>query len=271
MKKLNKLFLLVLLPLLSVSCIVDDDENTGLQGIEDTPILVGFKKSVAVETYFEDLGPITSNYPVDILGGNAGALASSDLTVNYEIDPSSTAVEGNEFDFIDNSGQLTIGAGQSFALFPLTINTGNFDPDAPTVLVLKLKSVSGADSSVVSSINDELRITFVGCLADMEGLYNVTTVRLSDNNTYNIGPSFLEQIDVNTFLTETTGQFALQTTFSVICGEITIEAQNLGGIYSNQVEGTGTVEDNGDFVIEYTITPLFADPFVAYRSTYIKL
>ncbi|WP_452222886.1 hypothetical protein [Lacinutrix chionoecetis] len=269
MKKLNKLFLLLMLPLFCVSCIVDDDENTGLQGIENTPIIVGFKKSVAVETYFEDIGAVESQYPLDILGGNAGVLSSTDLVVTYEIDPASTATEGVEFDFIDNSGTLTIPAGSSFTQFPLSVNTGGFDPDSPTVLILKLKSVNGG---VVSSINDELAITFVGCLADLEGNYSVTTVRLSDNTTYNIGTSFLEEIGTNTFLTETTGQFGLQTTFSVICGAITIEAQNLGGIYSNQVEGTGSVDPvTGDFVIEYTITPLFADPFVAYVSTYINL
>lgn len=259
-----------MLPLLSASCIVDDDENLGLEGIENSPVAVGFTNSVAVETYFTDIGAIESFYPLDILGGNSGALSDTDLVVSYEIDPASTATVGNEFDFVDNSGQLVITAGNSFTLFPLLVNSGGFDPDVPTELILKLKSVTGGNS-IVSSINDELRITFVGCLAQQEGNYNVTTVRLSDNNNYNIGTSFLEEIGVNTFLTGTTGQFGLRTTFSNICGTITINAQNLGGIYSNQVEGTGSVEANGDFVLNYTITPLFGDPFVAYRSTYIKL
>ena len=271
MKNLNKLFILLIIPFLSVSCLVEDDENTGLQGIENSPTAVGFRSSVAVETYFEDIGAVDSEYPLDILGGNSGVLPTEDLLVNYTIDPASTAVEGNEFDFVDTSGILAITAGTTFAQFPLIVNTGNFDAETPTELILKLTDVSGGNS-IVSANNDELRITFVGCRASMEGTYDVTTIRLSDNNTYAIGPSFLEEIAVNTFLTETTGQFGLQTTFSVICGAITIDSQNLGGIYSNQVSGTGQVDpDTGDFVIDYRITPLFADPFVAYTSTYIKL
>jgi len=271
MKNLNKLFILLIIPFLSVSCLVEDDENTGLQGIENSPTAVGFRSAVAVETYFEDIGAVNSEYPLDILGGNSGVLPSEDLLVNYSIDPSSTAMEGNEFDFVDTSGVLTIPAGSSFAQFPLVVNTGNFDAETPTELILKLTDVSGPNS-VVSANNDELRITFVGCRADLEGTYDVTTVRLSDNTTYAIGPSFLTELATNTFQTETTGQFGLVTVFTVICGEITITSQNLGGIYSNQVSGTGSIDaDTGDFIIDYRITPLFADPFVAYTSTYIKL
>ena len=271
MKNLNKLFILLILPFLSVSCLVDDDENTGLQGLESSPIAVGFTNAVAVETYFEDIGPVNSEYPLDVLGGNGGVLNTEDMQVSYTIDPASSAVEGTEFDFVDTSGVLTIPAGTSFAQFPLIVNTGGFDPVTPTVLILKLNDVTGGNS-IVSSLNDELRITFVGCRATMEGFYDVTTTRLSDNTTWAIGTSFLTETSVNNFLAETTGEFALTMAFNVICGEITINAQNLGGLYSNQVEGTGSVDpDTGDFVINYTITPLFADPFVAYTSTYIKL
>ena len=271
MKNLNKLFILLIIPFLSVSCLVEDDENTGLQGIENSPTAVGFRSAVAVETYFEDIGAVDSEYPLDILGGNSGVLPTVDLQVNFTIDPASTAVEGNEFSFVDTSGILTIPAGTTFAQFPLIVNTGNFDAETPTELILKLTDVSGGNS-IISANNDELRITFVGCRASMEGTYDVTTVRLSDNTVYAIGPSFLTESATNTFVTETTGQFALITVFTVICGEITITSQNLGGIYSNQVEGSGSVDpDTGDFHLDYTITPLFADPFVAYMGDYIKL
>lgn len=268
MKNFKKLSVLLLAMLVSVSCIVDDENDNGFQSSIYT---VGFSKNTAVETYFEDEGVVLSKYPLDVLGGNSGINTSSDIIVNYVIDPASSATEGVEFDFVDNSGQLTIPAGLSFTEFPLNVNTGNFQPDAPTKLILQITSTNTANSNV-STVNDILEITFVGCLSNLAGDYNVTTLRLSDNTTFNIGQSTVTETSVNNYVMPTTGQFNLPTTFNVICGEIIIESQNLGGQFSNQVEGSGSVDPiTGDLIINYTITPLFSDPFVAYKSTYIRL
>lgn len=284
MKNLKKLLFLIALPLISVSCIVDDDENTGMQGAENSPIGVGFSQSVALESYFEDIGSITAEYPVNILGGNSGALSPVDIQVSYEIDPNSTAEEGVEFDFVSTSGTLTIPAGSSFGQFPLIINTGGLDPDMPTELILNLTSTSTSDS-YVSSINDQLVITFVGCQSSLNlELYNVVTTRDSDGAVVNFGTQDIRITDPNTFITRSTGLWGVGTiaadqglTFTDVCGELTINSQNLAqGTYSNQVYGTGTnnfagtVDPvTGNFTLMYTIT--FAAGNQNYTSVYTKL
>lgn len=283
MKNLKKLMILLIVPFLSVSCIVEDDENTGLQGAENSPIAVGFNNSVALESYFEDIGPITKEYPVNVLGGNSGYPSSTDLVVSYTIDPSSTAVEGSEFDFVDTSGSLTIPAGSTFAQFPLIINTGGLDPDMPTELILKLESVSGADS-YVSSLNDELKITFVGCQSTLNLFtYNVVTTR-DDGAVVDFGTQDIRIAAPNTFITRSTGLWAVGSiaddqglTFTDICGDLTITGQNLAqGTYSNQVTGTGangaagTVDPlTGNFSLSYSIT--FSAGDATYTSVYTKL
>tara|TARA_R110002012_G_scaffold160895_1_gene322856 strand:+ start:12869 stop:13720 length:852 start_codon:yes stop_codon:yes gene_type:complete len=283
MKNLNRLLILLALPLICVSCIVDDDENTGLQDAVNSPIGVGFSASVALESYFEDIGPITKEYPVNVLGGNSGYLSSTDLVVNYDIDPSSTATEDAEFSFVDTSGTLTIPAGSSFAQFPLIINTGGLDPDMPTELILNLTSVSG--DAYVSSINNVLRITFVGCQSTLNNnTYNVVTTRDSDNAVVNFGTQDIRITDPNTFITRSTGLWAVGTiaadqglTFTDVCGDLTINAQNLcQGTYSNQVTGTGanssagTVDPlTGDFTLKYSVT--FSAGDQTYTSVYTKL
>lgn len=284
MKNFKKLLILIALPLISVSCIVDDDENTGFEGLESSPIGVGFSQSVALESYFEDIGAVNKDYPVNILGGNAGALSPVDIVVNYVIDPNSTAVEGAEFDFVDTSGSLTIPAGSSFGQFPLIINTGGLDPDMPTELILNLTSTSTNDS-YVSSINNQLKITFVGCQSTLnEELYNVVTTRDSDGAVVDFGTQDIRITDPNTFITRSTGLWDVGTiaddqglTFTDVCGDLTINSQNLAqGTYSNQVYGTGTnnfagtVDPvTGNFTLHYTIT--FSAGNQNYTSVYTKL
>ena len=139
MKKLNKLFLLLVLPLLCVSCLVDDEDDQGLQGIQNSAYTVGFNSSSTLQSYFVDVGAVNIDVPVNVLGGNSGVLLSSDVAVTYTVDPTSTAVEGNEYSLTGSS--FTIPAGTTFGNLPIQINTGGLDPDQPTTLILKLTNI----------------------------------------------------------------------------------------------------------------------------------
>lgn len=267
------------LSFLAVSCLVDDEADVNFG---NGPYVIGFKSDVAIETYFTDEGTVTKEYPVNVLGGSDGTLIDKDITVTYEIDPSSTAVEGNEFDFVTTGGSLTIPAGQSFVGFPLKINTGNFNPTEKTELILTLTATS-SDDAVVSAINNKLSITFVGCLSVInEFTYDVVTTR-SDGAVYNVSTESFTVLGVNEFLSESTGGFGPGGVrgsyvppapyngfkFVDVCGELTIPSQNLIGYYSNLVYGTGSVDPvTGDIIFHYTIT--FSDGNSEFESVFTK-
>lgn len=282
MKKTIKTIIgLLLFTTLLNSCVVDDTADVRF---DQSPRVIGFKNDVAAESFFEDIGPVQTNYPVDVLGGEDGTLLEEDLTFNFEIDPASTATEGQEFNFVDNSGTLTIPAGKDFVNFPLEVLTGGLDPNAPTVLVLKLTSTN-SDNSVISSLNDTLEITFVGCQSTVnESQYQVTTIRQSDDLLVKSGVESISMVDVNVFKTESTGPFGPDSAggpigpnpddqgfvFRDICGDITIDSQNLVGAFSNQVSGSGIVDpDTGD--ITFTVFITFGEDIETYIATYEKL
>lgn len=287
MRTLKIIFSSIVLSFLAVSCIVDDETDVNFG---EGPYVIGFENALAVESYFTDEGTITKQYPLNVLGGSDGSPTEEDITVTYEIDPASTATEGVEFDFVTTGGTLTIPAGQSFVNFPLKINTGNFNLTEKTELILKI-TATNSDNAVVSALNNTLAITFVGCLSTLDqNTYVVTTVRGDGAVVTNGVTETLTLIDVNTFRTESVGAFGPSSAggpisppanyngfiFSDICGEITVQSQNLGGYYSNLVfgNGTATVPDGtvdpatGDIIISYTIT--FAAGNQTYVSTYVK-
>ncbi|MBQ0769829.1 MAG: hypothetical protein KBT58_11085 [Bizionia sp.] len=276
MKNIKILLLVLTLSALNFSCLVDDEDEGGLQGIENSAYLIGFAKKTENESYFVDEGAIVKNYPVSILGGNAGNPTTSDVAVTFTVDPSSTAVAGNEYNLTTSS--FVIPAGANYGTIPVTINTGGLDPDAPTFLKLNLTSSTG---SVISDLNDSLTINFVGCQSEVDTFtYAVTTIRISDGGLMNSQLENITMESVNVFRTATVGPYGPGAaggsiggtegfTFNDVCGEITVESQNLVSLYSNQVFGSGSVDPvTGDIEITYTIT--FGSGDRVFTSTYVK-
>lgn len=283
MKKLKLVLCAVAIAALNFSCIVDDSTGEdNLNAFGESNYLVGFTNGTALLSYFEDVGAILQEFPINFLGGFDGNL-NSDLTINYSIDPASSAVEGQEFDFVDTSGTVMIPAGGSFAQFPLLVNTGGLDPNVPTELILNLDSVTGAPA-VISALGNQLRITFVGCQSALNNFnYNVVSVR-EDGVTVNQGVKDLRLVAPNTLKTRTTGPWAdgqlpppdHGLTFTDVCGALNIDAQNLMEFYSNQVTGTnlagpdGQVDPaTGSFTLSYEIT--FSAGNLDHVDTYTKL
>ena len=71
MKNFKLLTLLLAVSLVSVSCLVDDEDKT-LDALANTPYVVGFNQNVANESYFEDIGAVEKTYPVNLVGGQDG-------------------------------------------------------------------------------------------------------------------------------------------------------------------------------------------------------
>jgi len=279
MKNLKLLSILLVSSLLSVSCLVDDEAESGFA---DGPHVVGFLNSFESVAYFEDLGTLRQEFPVTLIGGSDGTPSNSDITVTYTVDPSSTATDGQEFSFVDTSNSVVIPANTTFAPIPLDINTGNFNPTEKTTLRLVL-SGTDSDGSTVSALNRTFDIIFVGCQSTVNtSMYQVNVSR-DDGAAWDHGVQGITLTDTNTFATVTTGGWAAGTiapdqgyNFIDICGDITVPIQGLcQGFYSNEVTGLtsdgtdGEVLDNGDIRVVYQIG-FSAGPRV-YTNYYTKL
>lgn len=280
---MKKLLMLLIVAGAAFSC---SDDDLKPEGDFTGPKIVGFGKNFESVAYFADEGVVSREFPVNIIGLGNGEVATEDIVVNYSINTAeSTATEGTEFDFTDTSGQIVIPAGTTFGMFPLNVNTGNFNPTAKTQLVLTLTSASG--ETVVGKQFDTLKIVFVGCqsqIATAAGTgYTLKVTNTTSGAVRNFpGVETIKLTDINTFMTTTTGtwllgQLASPTQgfeFIDICGEITVPSQNLGNYYSNLVRGysadgvDGVVVDANNFYILYEIT--FAAGDQKFKAEYTR-
>lgn len=278
MKKFKNLKVLALLLTVTLftSCIVDDEADVSLS---EGPYVLGFQNAVEAENYFADQGTVLAEYPVLVLGGSDGAPLPEPVTINYSIDPASTAVEGQEFEFVSNTGTIVIPAGATFGNFPLNILTGGFDPGVPTQLIINLTSTNSL-GSVISSKGNSVAITFVGCLSTLDQENYALSVSRNGNTTVYTTRTGIDFEDVNVFQTQRTGTFTpgqqgtdparAGLSFTDICGDLTIPTQGLyQGQFSNQVtdDGSGPVDANGNFELNFSVSGVTG----GFTHTYTKL
>jgi len=273
---MKKLLSLMFILAASISCTEDNLEPEGnFQG----PKVVGFGTSFESVAHFADIGVVERTFPVNLIGLGNGSTSPEPIEVSYTIDAANTtAVEGVEFNFADTSGKVTIPAGGTFGLFPLNVNTGNFNPTEKTQLVLKLTSATG--ETVVGEQYNSLRIVFVGCqseLATPEGTSYTAVVTSSTGFVRTYPNEIVTLTDVNTFHTQNTGTFtsaqlapATDTGFDFIdiCGDITVPSQNLASYWGNIVKGLTTDGTDGSVADPNTFTIVYEISFSAGNRTY---
>ena len=264
---MKKIITLLALAVVSISC--SDDSNLSDGDFGDTPRVVGFLKTTQNVPFFEDEGVVLKEFPFDVLGTGDGSPYNEDVTLTYAVNTlASTAVAGLEYDFVNTSSTVTIPAGQSFGLLPLNINTGNFNATAKTSLVLDITAVD-KEGFVISNQNKQVTINFIGCLSELQGLYTVVVTR-GDGATVTRTNENVSYQDVNYFRTTTSGTFTVAQLappapyagfyLTDICGDISVESQNLGGAYSNLLRGLSTTGEDGEvlnanqFKVTYEIT-----------------
>lgn len=289
MKNLKFLALTVFCSTMFTSCLVDDTDET-LEAVANTPYTIGFSQQVANESYFEDIGPIEAGYNVVVIGGQDGSDPSQDITVSYTVNTElSSATEGVEFDFVDNSGSLTIPAGSDFGRFNLLINTGGLNETMPTRLVLDLTAADSTGApAVVAASNSRIAITFVGCnsqLAQEDNNFTNYFMQLTREDGSSVSRNeVIEWVAPNQFLTESTGVWGINSiapdtsmNFEVICGEVFVPNQGLcQGFYSNEVYGVNLDGPDGlvdletlNFDMSYIIT--FGSGPLRHDVTYTRL
>ena len=285
---MKKLILLLALSFSVLSC--TDDEPTSY---DNSPYIVGFFKSSDVQSYVAT-GDIESlNIPINLIGGEQGLTMTGDVNMTYELDPSSTAVEGDEFDFVNPTNTVVLQAGTNSVNLGLKINTGNLETGAENAkkIVLNIKTASSLQPVVVGAQYRQITITLNGlCFSNLQGMYTLTTTRLDNNQVFNLPGEEIIVTGPGTYLTTSTGPYNTRGliaagaqvpsptpgfNFLEVCGAITLQPQNLCNIYSNMVTQSSAQAANsfknsvtGVITIEYTISGFTAGPR-NYRGVYV--
>lgn len=142
MKKLYTLFAVALAAVAMTSCFDDPGTDVSFAGNQVEFAEANLPNGVT-STYVRSSLAQTDQYELGL--NRVSTNASSAITVNIEVDPSSTAVEGVHYSLSGTTG--TISAGEFVGAFPVTILTGNIDPSETPDLVLNITSASGAEVS----------------------------------------------------------------------------------------------------------------------------
>jgi hypothetical protein len=277
---MKKIILLTAIAFASFSCNTDDS-NLDDENFINSPQVIGFSGKFETVAYFADEGAVSREFPIDVINLGSGNPNGEDITVTYSVDPASTAVEGQEYSFLDNSRQVVIPAGGSFGKLPLTINTGQLNPTMKTQLIINLTAVD-KDGFVIAEQQKQFKVIFVGCQSQLAGTYTVVVTR-NDGIVRTYLAETVDLVSVNYFKTRTTGTWAAGAlpvadqgyNFTDICGDITVAEQGLAqGAYSNVVKGLttdgtdGFVTDNNNFQVKYEIS--FAAGNRTYTNVYTR-
>lgn len=97
------------------------------------------------------------------------------ISMNVEVDPSSTAVEGVHYNLTETS--VVINGGDFVSKFPVTILTGNIDPSETPDLVLNLTNANGAEVSAnYGSVTLRIRVVCPSDISTAADTWSGTTV-----------------------------------------------------------------------------------------------
>ena len=279
MKNFKLLVVLLLVSVSYTSCVLDDDTQTFTEG----PNVLLFPTSEVTGFFLsDDSADYEYTVPLRITGGNGFPL-NQDVTATFEVDASSTATQGVEFDLVDSSGSVLIEAGNTFSNIPIIVHSGELDPTNPATVVL---NVTGSSSGNVVASGNRGQVTIIlqaTCTSDLAGTYALSVS--SSSGASNFFPAeVITEIGEGTYITTQTGTWDAGVLnggvregfiFKEVCGRIIIEEQNLADLYSNLVDGTGvqgTVDSlTGDITLEYTIGFSGNTVFNTYTATYVKL
>ena len=171
MKKLYTLFAVALAAVAMTSCFDDPGTETFFSGNQvefaDAKLPNGLTETyVRATTTQTDIAEIGLN--------RVSTSASGAITVNIEVDPSSTAVEGVHYSLSGNSA--TIAAGEFVGSFPVTVLTGNIDPSESPALVLNISSATGADiASNYGSITLNIRVVCPSDISEETDTWDATS------------------------------------------------------------------------------------------------
>lgn len=275
MKTLFKI-LSVVLVLFLTSCV---DETSLVDEIKDSPNLIGFVNRNGSISGIANGNEYSANFPIQAFGPTSYDLSGT-FTAKVSVDPSSTAVEGTHFELTSTTITVT-SEGNLLGNFPVTMLTEGIEAplaSAP-VIVLNLTEATGGVIASGAQLNITLNYLCNSTLDEESYAVSGTYVRAASgiNTTFDHGIETLTKKADGVFQTMSTGHWGAGALsppaaydgfiFTDVCGVITIEEQNLGGYYSNLVEGSGYVDENGDIHLEYTVC---ASDCREFTAVYVK-
>lgn len=269
---------------------VDDDTDTVSEG----PYVVGFKNALPSYIYTDaDTDPVTINEPIDLIGGNNGTPSDENIVIQYEIDPSSTAIAGTHYSIAGTGNTLTLNSGASFVNLPIIVNPDNLPGNLPQTIVVNLKEVSSSNG-VILQTRKSTTITIAKCESNLAGTYSLAVTRLDNNTNFSFPNEVITELSIGRYVTSTTGSFGIGGLtgqgaprdgfiFNDVCQSIVIEEQNLGDYFTNMVYGNETDGTQGFVTLDpdtgevesitmyYIIT--FSNPtsLRTYKAVYTKL
>ncbi|MCD2260501.1 hypothetical protein [Psychroserpens luteolus] len=189
MKKIKFIVLTILAAQLVVSCSVDDDQQQLEADLANTPFVVGFNNSSAAPAFLTD-GQVNLYSENIVLFGGEEFASTPSITVNFEVDQSSTAVAGTDYDFVSGSQSVTIEEDRDFAKLDINFYSDVIDVDNPKTLVLNITSASNGE---VAASFRTLTITINGiCFSDIGGMYSMTTTYGYHDFLPNFNPNTIE-------------------------------------------------------------------------------
>lgn len=245
MKKIKLLLIILIASSLATSCLVDDDQSQQEVNQANTPIVVGFSESVVTISHFSDIGTVENIIRMSFLGGGKG-FAETDLEIPFEIDPASTAQQGVEFSL--NTSSITLPARRDYGELLLNVNTGSFNPDTPTELILNLNPEN------IATTTDEqksIKLIFIGCQSNIAGTYTNPDLPSGAGGVTNFTETTPNNfIFTMPFLGTGGGVNPISMTLVDICGDITLT----GWQFDTALSGNVSLDDTtGEITIENLI------------------
>jgi len=245
MKKIKLLLIILTTSSLITSCLVDDEQSQQEVNQANTPIVVGFAESTVTISHFSDIGTIENTIRMLFLGGGKG-FTETDLNIPFTIDPASTAQQGVEFNL--NTSSIILPARRDFGELILNVNTGNFNPDSPTELILNL---TPGDIAETTDNQQSIKLIFIGCQSDIAGTYTNPDLPPGAGGT----TDFTETTPNNfiftmPFLGTGGGVNPISMTLVDICGDITLTSWQFNTALSGNVSLDNTT---GEITIDNLI------------------
>lgn len=247
---MKKIFLLsAVLTLVFTSC--DKGDEVGTFGANNT--IVGFPDNFS-KSFFTNVSTGELLVPTTLVS-YVNETYPSDVTINWSVDPSSTAVAGVDYD-LPTSTTVTIPSGSTTANIPFTVHPNVFDPSDPKKLVLRMNTVATGNALVGEQFR-LVTITLQGvCVSDIGGNYSTSTLRVNNGAIYTFAnevitptaPGGSEYITTYVGPYYCTGQAPGSANtvnlpagtvagyvFTDICDTMQLATQNLAAVFSNEV------------------------------------
>ena len=201
------------------------------------------------KSFLTDIPSAEISVPVALISFANETLPGA-VSAQWSVDPSSTAVEGVEYDII-SSNTVTIAAGGTVTSIPFKVYPTTFDPAAPKKLVLNITS----NSAVVGSQFKQVVITLQGvCPSYLAATYSITY------SSGLVGLFTVVSTGDGTYFSNTTpgwGTGVYSFEFSDVCGALTATSWQVQA--SNPMSGTGIVLPNGNLRFTLTIAGVYAN------------